>query len=151
MTMGRFSLLGGLRGKDRRGTSALEFAIIAPVLFLVVFGEAEFGIVLSEYFTLANAVGSGAMQFAFSAGVDATPYTDAVSAITTAAPTLTPLTITLSVNGTPCTTDVACAPALSAGTGYVTAKATYPCASSQVVYDLMPGCTLMAQQTERVQ
>ncbi len=151
MTMGRLRLPGGLWMKDRRGTSAVEFAIIAPVLFLVVFGEAEFGIVMSDYFTLANAVGAGAMQFAFSAGVDATPYTDAVSAIKTAAPGLTPLTITLSVNGTTCTTDAACAPALSAGTGYVTAKATYSCVSSQVVYDLIPGCTLTAQQTERVQ
>ncbi len=146
-----FRLLGGSRVKDRRGMAALEFAIVAPALLLVVFGGTECGIVMSEYFTLTNAVGAGAMQFAFSAGVDSTPYTDAVIAITTTAPNLTGLTITLSVNGTTCTTDAACTTALSTGSGYVTARAVYSCVASQVIYVVIPNCTLTAQQTERVQ
>lgn len=146
-----FRLLGGSWVQDRRGLAALEFAIVAPALLLVVFGGTECGIVMSEYFTLTNAVGNGAMQFASSAGVDATPYTDAVSAITTAAPNLTPLTITLSVNGTTCTTDAACTTALSSGTGYATAKAVYSCVASQVIYVVIPNCSLTSQQTERVQ
>jgi len=149
--MRRFRLLRGLWVKDRRGLAALEFAIVAPALLLVVFGGTECGIVLSEYFTLTNAVGAGAMQFAFSAGVDATPYTDAVSAITTTAPNLTPLTITLSVNGTTCTSDATCTTALASGTGYVTVKAAYSCVASQVIYVVIPNCTLTAQTTERVQ
>ncbi len=146
-----FRLLRGLWVKDRRGLAALEFAIVAPALLLVVFGGIECGIALGQYFSLTNAVGNGAMQLAFSAGVDATPYTDAVSAITTTAPNLTPLTITLSVNGTACTTDATCTSALAAGTGYVTAKAEYSCVASQVIYVVIPSCTLTAQQTERVQ
>jgi Flp pilus assembly protein TadG len=137
--------------KDRRGLAALEFAIVAPSLCLVIFGGVEVGIVLSEYFTLTNAVSAGATQLAFSAGVDATPYTDAVSAITTTAPHLSGLTITLSVNGTACTTDATCTTALSSGTGYVTAQATYSCVASQVIYVVIPSCSLTAQQTERVQ
>jgi hypothetical protein len=83
--------------------------------------------------------------------VDATPYTDAVSAITTTAPNLSGLTITLSVNGTTCTTDATCTSALSSGTGYATAQATYSCVASQVIYVVIPSCSLSAQQTERVQ
>jgi Flp pilus assembly protein TadG len=137
--------------KDRRGLAALEFAIVCPSLCLLIFGGVEVGIVLSEYFTLTNAVSAGATQLAFSAGVDATPYTDAVSAITTTAPNLTGLTITLSVNGTACTTNAACTTALSSGIGYVTAQATYSCVASQIIYVVIPDCSITAQQTERVQ
>ena len=150
--LNRFRRLGGLWGKDRRGTAALEFGLVAFPLLLIVFGGAELAMVLNQYLTLTNATIVGAEQFAFSAGVDATPYTDAVSAITNAAPTLTPLTITLSVNGTTCATDAACAPALSAaGTVYVTAKATYSCAAINLVFNLLPNCNLTAIETERVQ
>ncbi len=149
--MGPFRLPGGLRTQDRRGTAAVEFALVAPVMFLIVLGGAELAIVLNQSLTLTNAVSVGAMQFAFSAGVDATPYSDAVSAIRAAAPDLSSLTITLSVNGTPCATDAACTPALSAGAGYVTATATYSCAGANIVYNLLPNCTIKSQQTERVQ
>ena len=111
--MVRFRLLGGLWEKDRRGVAALEFALIAPMLLLTMFGIAELGIVLNQYLTLTNAAVVGATQFAFSAGVDGTPYTDAVNAINAAASNLTPLTITLSVNGTGCTTDAGCGLALA--------------------------------------
>jgi Flp pilus assembly protein TadG len=137
--------------KDRRGVAALEFGLIAPALFLLLFGGVEFGIVLNQYLTLTTATIAGATQFAFSAGVDATPYTDAVAAIETAAPGLTPLTITLSVNGTGCTSDAGCVTALAGATGYVTASASYSCSASNIVLNLLPNCTLMSQETERVQ
>jgi Flp pilus assembly protein TadG len=129
----------------------MEFAIIAPVMFLLVFGIAEFGIVMNQYLTLTNATIVGAMQMAYSAGVDAKPYTDAVAAIQTAAPNLTPLTITLSVNGTNCTTDAGCVTALAGGTGYVTVTTSYSCAALNLYANFLPNCNLSAQQTERVQ
>jgi Flp pilus assembly protein TadG len=151
----RFSPLGDLCGQDTRGMAAVEFALIAPVLLLLTFGMAEVGIVLNQYLTLTNAAVVGAAQLAFSAGVDATPYTDAVNAIKAAAPNLTPLPITVLVNGMPCSSDTTCATALSTaqtgGAGSVTVTATYSCLAMNIVYNLLPGCTLTAQETQRVQ
>lgn len=151
--LNRFRRLGGLWGKDRRGTAALEFGLVAFPLLLVVFGGAELAMVLNQYLTLTNATIVGAEQFAFSAGVDATPYADAVSAIEAAAPTLTPLGITLVVNGAVCTdtSSTTCATALSGGTGYVTVTVTYSCAAINLVFNLLPDCRLTAKETERVQ
>lgn len=55
--------------------------------------------------TLTNSVSAGALQFALSRS-DMTPYTDAVNAVKSAASSLAPasLTITMSVNGTGCAT-----------------------------------------------
>lgn len=137
--------------QDRRGSAALEFALIAPILFTVMFGIAEAGIVLNQYATLTRATIVGATQFAFSAGVDNSPYTNTISAIQAAAPNLTPLTIELSVNGTACGNNTACRTALAGATGYVTVTTTYSCAAINIVFDLLPDCSLTAQQTERVQ
>lgn len=137
--------------QDRRGSAALEFGLIAPILFTVMFGIAEVGIVLNQYATLTQATIVGAMQLAFSAGVDGSPYTNTVSAIQSAAPNLTPLTIVLSVNGTACGNDTACRTALAGGTGFVTVTTTYSCAAINIVFDLLPDCSLTARQTERVQ
>ena len=62
----------------RQGTVTIEFAVIAPVLLLLVFGTFQFGIVISNYVLLTNAVGAGARQLSLSRG-DSTPYTDTVS------------------------------------------------------------------------
>jgi len=137
--------------QDRRGSAALEFGLIAPVLFTLMFGIAEVGIVLNQYATLTQATIVGAMQLAFSAGVDGSPYTNTRNAIQAAAPNLTPLTIVLSVNGTACGNDTACRTALAGGTGFVTVTTTYSCAAINIVFDLLPDCSLTAQQTERVQ
>jgi Flp pilus assembly protein TadG len=142
--MGRF-------WQDRRGVAAMEFVLVAPILFMVIFGGAELAIVLNRYMTLTNAAIVGAKQFAFSAGISATPRTDAVNAIIGAAPSLTPLTITLSVNGAACTTDTLCGNALQAGTGYATVAITYSCTGLNMFYNLLPSCSLSTTQTERVQ
>ena len=86
---------------DRAGTVSIEFAIIAPVLLLLVLGTFQFGIVISNYVVLTDAVGTGARQLSLSRG-DSTPYTDTQSAITGTAANLTAssITITMTVNGT---------------------------------------------------
>jgi len=110
---------------------------------------------------MTNAVGVGAMQFAVSRGdVPVTgppasgPYSDTVNAVKAAATTLTPasLTITLSVNGTACTTDTACATALTNNVGKpAQVSATYPCNLQVMWYNFAPTCNLTFQVTERVQ
>src|ERR1700719_4691912 len=114
----RFARLKAAKAKSvgDRGAALVEFALIAPMLLLIVLGTAQFGLTLGQYVMLTNAVGVGAMQFAVSRS-DTTPYTDTVNAVKAAATTLTPasLTITLSVGSpmTACTTDGACATALT--------------------------------------
>jgi Flp pilus assembly protein TadG len=134
---------------DRAGTVSIEFAIIAPVLLLLVLGTFQFGIVISNYVVLTDAVGTGARQLSLSRG-DSTPYTDTQSAITGTASNLTAssITITMSVNGTSCTSDSACQTALSNAAGKsATVSASYPCSLSVYGINFAPSCTLSAQMT----
>jgi Flp pilus assembly protein TadG len=149
-----------LRALGTTGSVLVEFALVAPVLLLIVLGTAEFGITVSQYVMLTNAVGVGAMQFAISRS-DTTPYTDAVSAVRTAAPSLLPvanLAITLKVSGTACATDAACATALTNGVGQpalvsATYTAAFPCdlLNRWAGYNFASTCNLTSQVTERVQ
>jgi Flp pilus assembly protein TadG len=138
----------------KRGTVVVEFAIVVPVLLVIMTGIAQFGLTLNQFVMLTNAVASGAQLFSVSRGTTPTPYTSTVSAIEAAAPGLIPanLTITLSVNGTACTTDAACQTALSnAATNPATVTATYPCSLQIALYNFWPGCTLQSQVTEPIQ
>lgn len=47
-----------LRGDD--GTALLEFAVVAPVFFLLIFGLIEFGLIYRDYLTVQDAVNDGA-------------------------------------------------------------------------------------------
>lgn len=120
----------------------------------------QFGLTVGNYVMPTKAVNVGAMQFAISRS-DTTPYTDTVSAIKAAGPTLTPanLTITLSVNGTACATDSACSTALiaaapsSGGSPQPAAvTATYPCGSMLAGYNFWAStCQPTSTMTEGVQ
>src|SRR5688572_20615705 len=92
--------------RDQAGTSAIEFAFIAPVLMLLALGTVQFGLTLNNYITLTEAVRTGSRQLAVSRG-GTTPYTDTVNQIYRSAPNLARanLPISLSVNGTACSTD----------------------------------------------
>jgi Flp pilus assembly protein TadG len=139
--------------KDRRGIAALEFALIAPVLLLMIFGMATFGIALNNYLTLTDAVRAGSRTLATSRS-SATPFSGATNSIYLAAPTLTSasITITLTVNGLPCTGDAACATTLSASAGDASSvSATYPCNLSVMGYNFAPTCILTSATTERVE
>lgn len=143
---------------DAKGAVAVEFALIGPVLLLAMVGMFVFGVALNNWVILTNAAEAGALQLAISRG-DTTPYTDTTNEIYNAAPSLTKasMTITLSVNGTACTSDSTCQTALTANAGnpaYV--QATYPCVPSNpnlTVYgkQYSPSCTLTVKTTERIQ
>jgi Flp pilus assembly protein TadG len=141
--------------RDGGGTASVEFALVAPLLLLLVLGMCQFGITLNQYLTLTNAVRSGARQLSIDRGAP-TPWTDTTNQIYASAPNLTPasLTITMSVNGTGCATDAACKTALLAAgaTGAPAAvTASYPCSLAFFGYNFASVCTLTSQTTERVE
>jgi Flp pilus assembly protein TadG len=99
------------------GVVAIEFALLAPVVLLLLLGSVQLGIVFRNYVILTNAVSVAAMQFAISRS-DTTPASDTWNALTNAAPTLTPTTnleMTLAV-GSPATACVTNANSSSSAT-----------------------------------
>ena len=140
------------------------------MFLLIILGGVQFGILIKNYVTLTNAVAVGAMQFAISRS-DATPASDAWTAITNAAPTLTTtnLQMTLSVAGTACVTNAnslttataansTCATALTGAApsgGSLEPAAvtvTYPCGSQLTWYNFWTSsCKLTSTMTEGVQ
>ena len=143
---------------DKRGTSALEFAFVAPVLFLLLLGIVQFGLTINNYEMLTGGTQAAARQFALSRG-SATPSSSTTNALYNAAPNLTQakLSIKLSVNGVQCSAggtagDSSCQTALSAGQGKpATVSASYPCNLSFFGYDFASPCTLTSQMTESVE
>lgn len=140
-------------GRECDGAAAVEFALVAPILFLLIVGTAQFGIALNNYVMLTEAVSTGARQLAVSRGA-ATPRTSTVSAIQASAPTLVSgnITITTTINGTACTTDTACSTALSSNAGNpATVTATYPCDLNVFGINFAPTCTLSSTTAERIE
>jgi Flp pilus assembly protein TadG len=139
--------------RDLRGTAAVEFALVAPVLFLLILGITRFGITLNNYEMLTGGTEAAARQFSMSRGTS-TPSSSTTTALYNAASNLTPasITLTLKVNGTACTGDSACQTALTSGQGQPAMVTTsYPCNLQIYGYNFAPGCTLTAQSTEVVE
>ncbi len=137
--------------KNDEGVSAIEFAIIAPVLLTIVLGVFQFGIAMNQYLNLTNAAAQGALTLALSRGTT-TPYTATTTAIAAAAPNLVAArtTITVTINGVACTTDGTCSAALLAGQAALV-RATYPCNLVVMGVNYAPnGCTLSAQSAQMI-
>ena len=75
--------------KDESGAAAVEFAIVLPVLLLLVFGIIEFGLLFNRYITVTHAAREG-VRVASLAGptVLATGKTTGETAGETSAPTI---------------------------------------------------------------
>jgi Flp pilus assembly protein TadG len=63
-------LMPGCRSRSQRGAALVEFALIAPLFFLIVFGLVEFAIVFAGYCSAAYASQKG-VRYAIVHGVDA--------------------------------------------------------------------------------
>jgi Flp pilus assembly protein TadG len=141
--------------RDRGGSPAVEFALIAPLLCMLMFGITQFGIALNNDVELTEAVRTGARNFAISRATSAaTPYSTTVSAIDTSASGLTAanITVSTSVNGTACTSDSTCSTALSTAAGETAAvTATYPCNLTVMSVNFAPGCTLSSRTSDLVE
>jgi Flp pilus assembly protein TadG len=64
----RRKLFARLRGEDD-GVALIEFALVLPLLLLLVTGIIQFGLVFNRYITLTDAVRSGARQLSLGRGL----------------------------------------------------------------------------------
>ena len=58
--MKKLESLSQLRRRNRRGAAAVEFAVVAPVFFLLIFGMIEYGRLVMVQQVLTNAAREGA-------------------------------------------------------------------------------------------
>ena len=147
---------------ESSGASAAEFGLLLPALALIFFAIFEFGIFVNSYIELADAVASGARQASLNRG-STTPYSTTIAAVNAGAPNLakSSITVTINVNGTPCTSDSNVATkttgANACQTAYSTAQnseaavsATYPC-NLQVLWITFPNCTISSSASQIVE
>jgi Flp pilus assembly protein TadG len=141
------------RGED--GQSLVEFALILPILLLVLVGIFKCGVVYNNYIQLTNAVDVGARQFAEERG-QAAPCTDTGADAAAVATGLTTSSITLTMVETGTTNSyvypaaTGTCPTLTAGQSS-TVTGSYPCNLTIMGINFDPGCTLTASATEIVQ
>jgi Flp pilus assembly protein TadG len=89
------------------GQAAVEFALVLPILCMLLLGIAQFGVAFNHYLTLTDAVRAGARQAAVSRPV-ATPVAATESKVRAAATGLTSTDLLVTVtdpSGTPATWD----------------------------------------------
>jgi Flp pilus assembly protein TadG len=155
-------LIGGrvsarlLAGEE--GSAILEFAFLLPIMLMVAMGIMSFGSAMVNKSALNNSVLQGAQVLTTSRSVtNFDPCKAVFSAITGAAPSLNPasITLTLTLNNNPsivntgatantCESDNT---ELAPNTP-VTILAQYPCNVGVYGVTIAPGCTLSAQVTE---
>lgn len=165
MSVPAISWRSAIRRAHDRGQAVVEFALVAPLLLLVLFGIIKFGIVYNNYIQLTNAVGIGAQQFAVERG-QSDPCADVYDAFTNAATNgiASQATLTLSeptpsneytIPSTGPTGTCPWSPSGTAG-GLVSANpaqvsASMPCDLNIFGIDFFPSCKLEASATESVQ
>jgi len=149
-----------LVGTDDEGGSLAEFALVLPMLLLIVMGIATAGVAMNTYLQLTEAVSVGARTLAAAGGITTDPCSTASSAVFSAAPNLSQSKIAFSYtlngtgySGTSCSsssTSTGAAGNLAAGTT-ATLTASYPCNLTIFGVNYAPSCTLKAQTAELVQ
>lgn len=88
---------------DRRGASAVEFAIWASLFFVTMLGAADFGIWRSYQLRLGSAIEQGSMMAFNNRATLNSTYTDSIRTYIANAATLpVPPTVTASCNGATC-------------------------------------------------
>jgi Flp pilus assembly protein TadG len=111
----------GRRARAERGQSAVEFALVLPVIALVVFGCIKLGLAFFSYEQVASAANAGARAAAVNHGTD--PTTAARAAARSLAPTASLTDSQIAVTYT--STASPAGPAWSYP-GTVTVTVTYP-------------------------
>jgi Flp pilus assembly protein TadG len=123
--------------RDETGQTMAEFAIVLPVLCVLLFGIIQLGIVFNNYVTLTDAVRAGARTAAVSRS-DGDPTGATTSAVRSSAADLNQTNLGVTVNS-----------AWTAGTP-VTVTATYPYSINLLGWVVASG-NLTSKTTERVE
>jgi Flp pilus assembly protein TadG len=123
-------------GGDESGAALVEFALVAPLLILLMGGTVILTWAFINYATLSYAAGTGAQVITTERlnMTTPTPYDDTVSAVKNAASILDQTTlakgIVVSINNATCNTNSACQAMLALVTNTTTPASvtvTYPC------------------------
>lgn len=158
--LGRFLLSAG----SEKGQALVEFALVLPVLLLVVTGITTFGIALNNYLQLTEAVGIGGQALSVSRGNTTDPCNTVSSAVEGASSlTSSSLSFTTKIytssssstsySGASCSstsTTTGAAGNLTQGQAAVV-TVTYPCSLAVYNFNIAPTCNLTAQVTEIIQ
>jgi Flp pilus assembly protein TadG len=139
------------------GSAIVEFALLAPVLLMLLIGMFQFGLLINNYIQVTEAVRVGVRTLAISRGAS-TPIASTKNAVYASAPGLTQgsFTFTITVNGNGCngsTTESTCAGYLTSGQGQqATLTAAYNC-NSLVVFgtNYLPSCSLSSTSSARIE
>ncbi|WP_233852437.1 TadE/TadG family type IV pilus assembly protein [Paraburkholderia sp. HD33-4] len=124
-----------MKRTKQRGAATVELALVLPLLLALIFGIVQFGWLMNNYLVLTNAASLGAHQLAAERGY-ASPASDAIAAVQSQTGALNgTVTISMSVGGTPCTSNSACASALGSNTQ---APAAGTQATVQIGYTFAP-------------
>lgn len=147
--------------RSRRATAALEFALVTPVLLIMLGGVVDFGLVMLARSQLASAVAQGA-EYAIATGSSVSPAS--VKTLVQSASPLSGVTATVSpssgaacycVTGTPLAlTSHICSSACPDGSSpgiYLTIKAQYTYQPILPFYSQLAATTLSEQAEVRLQ
>lgn len=152
------------------GNALVEFALVAPVMLMIMMGIIVIGSTMSNYLQLIEATSTAARTIAVSRSNTLDPCNTVASAVSGGAPLLNSanLTYTLVLNSSlgatlgrygPTKGTLSCssasytsgAPSYLQQGGSASVTVTYPCNLSIYGKNYWPGCTLQAQTTEMIQ
>jgi Flp pilus assembly protein TadG len=136
-----------LRRRDEQGQAMVEFALVLPLLLIVMIGIVQFGILFHNYETLTDAVRAGARQAAVSRTLG-DPQGATKSRVRQSAAGLDTDPAKLVITVSPW--DPVANKAQWTSGGDVTVKATYPWSIRVFNFAVMSG-HLTSQTTERVE
>ncbi len=137
----------------RAGGAASEFALVMPMVSLILMSIVQFGATYHKLVSLTGGVEAAALELSVGRS-SATVWTDTVNRFKAATGTLdqTKVVLTASVNGVACATNAACQTALTSANGRsAVLTGTYPCNLKVMGFDAVPGCTLTATMSDRIQ
>lgn len=146
-------------GSHEGGQSLIEFALVVPILMLIVMGIFTFGFTFNHKLMLTDAVAVGGRSLAISRGATADPCKDTANVVYGVAPLLThsQMTFTFVLSGTSFPFGMGVAPTCAAGAADLTqggtaqVTATYPCQLSIYGVNYAPSCLLTSQTSEVIQ
>jgi Flp pilus assembly protein TadG len=166
----RSGIAGAMLRSGENGNTLVEFALVAPVMLMIMMGIIVIGSTMSNYLQLIEATSSAARTIAVSRSNTLDPCNTVASAVSGGAPMLTSanLTYTLALNSSlganlgtygPTKGSLTCssasytsgAPSYLQQGGSAVVTVTYPCNLSIYGRNYWSGCTLQAQTTEMIQ